>query len=179
MQSQNVRTRHIIVALNMEGTMWEEMWVSGNWWQSLGTSQQGNADLRPSAYNLEPGSANNMNELTNRVFVMLPEPSQHQNVRSWASLVAWWWRVHLTMQETWVWSLIQEDPTCHRATKPVHCKYWACALEPRNYNHWSPWALKPMLHDKRSHHNEKPEHHNERKPTHSSEDPTQPKITHQ
>ena len=97
----------------------------------------------------------------------------------WASLVAWWWRVHLTMQETWVWSLIQEDPTYHRATKPVHCKYWACALEPRNYNHWSPWALKPMLHDKRSHHNEKPEHHNERKPTHSSEDPTQPKITNQ
>ena len=80
MQSQNVRTRHIIVALNMEGTMWEEMWVSGNWWQSLGTSQQGNADLRPSAYNLEPGSANNTNELTNRVFGMLPEPSQHQNV---------------------------------------------------------------------------------------------------
>ena len=138
MQSQNVRTRHIIVALNMEGTMWEEMWVSGNWWQSLGTSQQGNADLRPSAYNLEPGSANNMNELTNRVFGMLPEPSQHQNVRSWASLVAWWWRVHLTMQETWVWSLIQEDPTCHRATKPVSHNYWACALEPSNHNYWAP-----------------------------------------
>ena len=114
----------------MEGTMWEEMWVSGNWWQSLGTSQQGNADLRPSAYNLEPGSANNTNELTNRFFGMPPEPSQHQNVRSWASLVAWWWRVHLTMRETWVWSLIKEDPTCHRASKPVHCKYWACAESP-------------------------------------------------
>ena len=24
---------------------------------------------------------------------------------------------------TWVQSLIQEDPTCHRATKPVHHNY--------------------------------------------------------
>ena len=37
------------------------------------------------------------------------------------------------------------DSTCHRATKPTHHKCWACALG-------------PMLHNKRSHHNENPMH---------------------
>ena len=41
---------------------------------------------------------------------------------------------HLPMQETWVWSLIWEDPTCCGATKPVHHKYWTCALEPRSHS---------------------------------------------
>ena len=41
-----------------------------------------------------------------------------------------------------------EDPTCHRATEPMH------------HNCWSPHALKPMLCKRRSHSNEKPEHHN-------------------
>ena len=36
-----------------------------------------------------------------------------------------------------VWFLIQEDPTCCRATKPVHHKYWACAPEPRSCNYWA------------------------------------------
>ena len=27
-----------------------------------------------------------------------------------ASLAAWWYRIHLPMQETWVWSLGREDP---------------------------------------------------------------------
>ena len=39
------------------------------------------------------------------------------------------------MQETWVQSLIQEYPTCHRATKSVGHNYWACALEPRSHNY--------------------------------------------
>ena len=39
----------------------------------------------------------------------------HQEV----SLVAQWSRVRLPMQETWVQSLIQEDPTCHGATELV------------------------------------------------------------
>ena len=34
-------------------------------------------------------------------------------------------RIHLPMQETWVWSVIQEDPTCHGTTKPVCHDYWA------------------------------------------------------
>ena len=30
------------------------------------------------------------------------------------------------MQGTWVGFLVWEDPTCHRATKPVCHNYWAC-----------------------------------------------------
>jgi len=41
------------------------------------------------------------------------------------------------MQETWVQSLLQEDPTYHRATKPVHQSYWDCALDPRNHSYWA------------------------------------------
>ena len=36
-----------------------------------------------------------------------------------SSLVAQWLRIRLPMQETRVQSLVQEDPTCCRATKPV------------------------------------------------------------
>ena len=36
-----------------------------------------------------------------------------------------------------VQSLIQEDSTCHGATKPVCLHYWTCALEPRNHNYRS------------------------------------------
>ena len=59
----------------------------------------------------------------------------------WASLVAQWLRIHLPMQGTRVQALVQEDPTCHGATKP------AC--------------LEPMLCNKRTHRSEKPAHHNE------------------
>ena len=38
------------------------------------------------------------------------------------SLVAQWLRICLPTQETWVRSLVREDPTCRRATKPVHQK---------------------------------------------------------
>ena len=38
-------------------------------------------------------------------------------------LVIQWLRIHLPMQETWVQSLLQEDRTCRRATKPVHRSY--------------------------------------------------------
>ena len=55
-----------------------------------------------------------------------------------ASLVAPWWRICLPMQETQVWSLIWEDSTCCRATKPVPHNYWACALESRSRNCWCP-----------------------------------------
>ena len=40
-----------------------------------------------------------------------------------ASLVAQWLRIHLPMQGTWVRALVWEDPTCHRATKPVRHNY--------------------------------------------------------
>ena len=74
------------------------------------------------------------------------------------------------MQETQVRSLIQEDPTCHGATKPVHHNYWACALEPGNWNYWNPHALEPLLHKKISHHKEKPTHCNKEKPAHCNKE---------
>ena len=69
-------------------------------------------------------------------------------VRCKTSLVVQWlqWlRIHLPMQGTWVRALVQEDPTCHRATKPMHHNYWAWALEPASHNSWAraPQLLKP------------------------------------
>ena len=72
------------------------------------------------------------------------------------------------MQETRVRALVQEDPTCHGATKPMHHNYWARTLEPTSHNYWAcvpqllkPARLEPALRNKRSHHNEKPSHRNE------------------
>ena len=55
--------------------------------------------------------------------------------------------MQLPMQETRIWFLVQEDPTCHEATKPVCHDYWTCAME-------------PVLCNKRSHCDEKPMHCN-------------------
>ena len=41
-----------------------------------------------------------------------------QIIKSWASLVVHWLRIHLAMQGTPVQSLVREDPTCCGATKP-------------------------------------------------------------
>ena len=79
------------------------------------------------------------------------------------------------MQETWVWSLVWEDPMCCRITKPTCHNFWACALEPArpNYRAHTPQLLKPVcpeptLSSRRSHCKEKPEHCNK--------GPAQPKI---
>ena len=40
-----------------------------------------------------------------------------------ASLVAQWLRIRLPMQGTRVQALVQEDPTCRRATKPMCHNY--------------------------------------------------------
>ena len=40
-----------------------------------------------------------------------------------ASLVVQWLRIHLPMQGTRVRSLVQEDPTCRGATKPMRHNY--------------------------------------------------------
>ena len=62
------------------------------------------------------------------------------------SLVVQWLRIRLPMQGTWVRALVQEDPTCCGAAKPVHYSYWACALEPTSHNYWAhePQLLKPV-----------------------------------
>ena len=110
----------------------------------------------------------------------LKGPSQEHNITQWelweanrkkkvykeitakTSLVVQWLRIHLPMQWTRVWPLVQGDPTCHRATKPMCHSYWACALEPESCSHWSLLILEPVLHKKRSHHSEKPAHYNQR-----------------
>ena len=51
------------------------------------------------------------------------------------SLVVQWLRIRLPMQGTRVQALVQEDPTCCGATKPVHHNYGACALEPASHNY--------------------------------------------
>ena len=86
-------------------------------------------------------------------------------------MVAQWLRIRLPVQETRVQALVREDPTCRRATKPVRHNYWACALEPASHEYWArgpqllkPACLEPVLHNKRSHRNEKPAHRNEEYP---------------
>ena len=113
------------------------------------------------------------------------------NILIWASLVAQWLMVCLPVQRTRVQALVQEDPTCHEATRPVRHSYWACALEPASHNYWvcvpqllKPVRLEPVLRNKRSHCDEKPSHCNEEKPLLAStrespcsnEDRTQSKI---
>ena len=65
----------------------------------------------------------------------------------WTSLVVQWLRTRLPMQGTRVRYLVQEDPTCCGATKPVCHNYWACAQEPVHRSYWAhmPQLLKPML----------------------------------
>ena len=84
-----------------------------------------------------------------------------------ASLVVQSLRIRLPMQGTWVRTLVWEDPTCRRATKPMRHNYWACALEPACHDYWAhmpqlpkPVCLEPVLCNKRSHCNEKPVHRN-------------------
>ena len=66
------------------------------------------------------------------------------------------------MQGTRVRALVWEDPTCCGATKPTSHNYWACVPQLLK-----PACLEPVLHNKRSHRDEKP--------VHRDEDPTQPK----
>ena len=63
------------------------------------------------------------------------------------------------MKGTQVWSPVQEDSTCCRATKPMCHNYRACTLEPVGGHYWSPCTLESMPHSERSHGNEKPAHH--------------------
>ena len=61
------------------------------------------------------------------------------------SLVVQWLSICLPMQETRVRALVQEDPTCHGATKPMYHNYWARALESPSRNYWAhvPQLLSP------------------------------------
>ena len=48
-------------------------------------------------------------------------------------------------------ALVQEDPTCCRATRPVRHHYWACALQPMRHNYWSLRATTTEAHAPRAH----------------------------
>ena len=94
-------------------------------------------------------------------------------------------RTHLPIQDTWVQSLIWDDPLCPGAAKPLNHNHWAHAPEQvsLNYRAHAPQVLKPMciepVHSnkrshlkkrkrEKSHYNEKPVHLNQRvAPTHS------------
>ena len=52
------------------------------------------------------------------------------------------------MQESGVQSLVQEDPTCHGATKPVCHNYCTCAVEPAAAT-TETHTLEPVLCDKK------------------------------
>ena len=56
-----------------------------------------------------------------------------------------WIRVCLPIQETGVLSLVREDLTCHRATKPLGHNSWARVLQLLK-----PANLEPVLHNRRS-----------------------------
>ena len=82
-----------------------------------------------------------------------------------ASLVEQRLRVRLPIQGTQALALVWEDPTYHGAAKPMCHNCWAYTLEPMSHNYWAcmPQLLKsvclePMLHNKRSHCNERPAH---------------------
>ena len=77
------------------------------------------------------------------------------NIPKGTSLVAQWLRIRLPIPGTRVRALVWEDPTCRRATKPVHHNYWAHVLQLLKPAH-----LEPVLCNKRSHRNEKPAHCN-------------------
>ena len=83
--------------------------------------------------------------------------TKHENSKLvGTSLVAQLLRIHLPRQGTRVRALVWEDPTCRGATKHVHHNYRARAPKLLKTMH-----LVPVLHNKRSHHNEKPAQHNE------------------
>ena len=62
---------------------------------------------------------------------MLTKKIKHHLNSIWVSLVVRWFRIHLAVQRIPVWSLVQEDPTCLGAGKPLLCNYQSqCTLEP-------------------------------------------------
>ena len=66
-------------------------------------------------------------------------------------LVFRWLRICLPTQGSWVQSLVQKDPTCLGAAKPVSHNYGT-------------WALEPVLCNNGRRHSEKPEHQLESSP---------------
>ena len=85
--------------------------------------------------------------------------AQSINLELGSALVFQWLRICLPMQGTQIWSLVWEDSTCCRATKPLRHNYIAHVQQLPNYLH----ALEPMFY-KRRHCSKKAKHHNESSP---------------
>ena len=116
--------------------------IQGPWLLSLLQSPQSTPHRAPGGSGAPPQRSNHTLRWS------LPPSVKTQCLGT--SLVAQWLRIHLPMQGTQVRALVREDPTCRGATRPVCHNYWA----------WDPQLLKPVhlepvLHNKRSHRNEK------------------------
>ena len=77
-------------------------------------------------------------------------------------LVAQWWRIRLPMPETRVQSLVQEDPTCRGATKPMHHSDGVLGSRVQPLQPLKPVGPELVLGSKRSHRNEEPSQCNQR-----------------
>ena len=82
--------------------------------------------------------------------IWTPDPQKVWDNYLWTCLVVEWIGIHLSMQGTRAQSLVWEDSTCQGATKPLHHNYWAHMLQLLK-----PMSLEPVVHNKRSHCNEK------------------------
>ena len=80
-------------------------------------------------------------------------------------LVAQWLRIHQPIKGTQVQSLVREDPTCRGATKPV-CQLLSLRSRAHKPKLLKPERLEPVLHNKRSHLDEKPRLHTTMKSSH-------------
>ena len=89
------------------------------------------------------------------------ETKLHSQLYIGASLVVQWLRIHLPMQGIHIQPLVWEDSICYRVSKPrpLSRRSRACKPQLLKLTH-----LQPVLHNKRSHHNDKPSHYNEKYP---------------
>ena len=74
----------------------------------------------------EPGSLSDCTEQGHPIDLMAQDKALHERgikINFWISLVAQWLRICLPVQGIWVRALVQEDPTCCGATKPVSHNY--------------------------------------------------------
>ena len=92
--------------------------------------------------------------------------TQHSQINKYLKynrtpLVVQWLKIGLPMQESWVQSLVQEDPTCPTAAKPVYPDYWTYGPEPGSHNYRSPLCPRACAPNKRSRSSEKPKYQQE------------------
>ena len=137
-------------------TFWIQWVVSGRRWH-CSSSEEGLLSLSCANCDKDSGESNfgqfSISELEdNHIYrnSEVPVPTFIWTILLWmtilgTSLVAQWLRICPPKHGTQVRALVQKDPTCHGATKPVCHNSWACALEPMSHNYWAcvPQLLSP------------------------------------